>query len=66
LQGYKFPTGIFPANEWKSICHDLLDLITEEDFIETMFNIEPATYLMILQNVFVTGSKQYTFLNEMR
>ena len=55
LLGHKFPKGLFTTNEWKSICHDLLDLITEEDFIKIMLDIEPATYFMILTIVFNTS-----------
>ena len=52
---HKFPKGLFPKQEWKSICHDLLDLITEEDFIQIMFDIEPSIFFQILTIVFNTS-----------
>lgn len=44
LLGHKFPKGLFKHEEWRTICHDLLDLITESDFIQIMFEIDPSIY----------------------
>lgn len=44
LLGQKFPNGSLKQQEWMTVCHDLLDLITESDFLEIMFEIDPSTY----------------------
>jgi len=33
LIGKKFPSGTFTTNEWHVLCHDVMDLITQDEMI---------------------------------
>lgn len=40
LQGKKFPRGFFSQQEWHVLCHDVIELITQDDMISLLTEID--------------------------
>lgn len=66
LLGIKFPKGNFHRHEWRILTHDICDLITQNEYMETFLEIDPSAYFQILTIVFNNPSPQWTFINEPR
>ena len=66
LQGKKFPKHHFPRPEWRTLCHDVIDLITEASFMQTLLEIDASAFFQVLSLVFQNPSAQYTFISEPR
>jgi hypothetical protein len=56
LVGKKFPSGIFNRNQWHVLCHDVIELITQEDFISLCTDIDAAAYFQIVSIIFTNPS----------
>ena len=57
LLGKRFPKGIFNNNEWQEIVHEVMDIITHEDFIRVLLEIDASAYFQIITIVFNNPSK---------
>lgn len=66
LLGKKFPKGTFEMHVWNAVTHDISNLITREDFIETLIAIDAEAYFQTVSILFNNPSKQYSFLKEGR
>lgn len=44
LLGRRFPKGHFEMKIWQEVCHEILDLITQEDFMKTLFEIDASAF----------------------
>ena len=62
LLGKRFPKGHFEQNAWHDITHEVLHIITEDNFMTTMFEIDAQAFFQIITIVFNNPSKQYDFL----
>ena len=66
LLGKRFPTGYFEQRLWENVVHEILDLITNEDFMKTLFEIDASAFFQIITIAFNNPSKQYDFLHKGR
>lgn len=57
LLGKRFPKGHFEQNVWHDITHEVLDIITQDDFMRTMYEIDASAYFQIITIVFNNPSK---------
>lgn len=44
LLGKRFPKGHYEMKLWQQIVHEVLDIITQEDFMKTLFEIDASAY----------------------
>jgi len=47
---------------WQDIVHEILDLITHEDFMVILFEIDATAFFQIITIAFNNPSVQYDFL----
>jgi len=52
LLGKRFPKGHYEMKLWQSIVHEVLDIITQEDFMKTLFEIDASAYFQIITIAF--------------
>lgn len=62
LLGKRFPKGHYEMKLWRDIVHEILDIITQEDFMKTLFEIDASAYFQIITIAFNNPSVQYDFL----
>ena len=48
LLGKKFPKGHFDQNTWHDLTHEVLDIITNPDFVKTLCEIDAQAYFQIV------------------
>ena len=51
---------------WQGIVHEVLDIITRDDFMRTLFEIDASAFFQIITIVFNNPSVQYDFLKNGR
>jgi len=44
LLGKRFPSGHYEMRLWQEVAHEILDLITHEDFMKTLFEIDASAF----------------------
>lgn len=44
LLGKRFPKGHYEMKQWQDLVHEVLDIITQEDFMKTLFEIDASAY----------------------
>ena len=44
LLGKRFPKGHYEMKMWQEVVHEVLDIITQEDFMKTLFEIDASAY----------------------
>ena len=62
LLGKRFPKGHYEMKLWQEIVHEVLDIITQEDFMKTLVEIDASAYFQIITIAFNNPSVQYDFL----
>ena len=62
LLGKKFPKGHFDLQSWQDITHEVIDIITQEEYMQTLHEIDASAYFQIITIVFNNPSKSYEFL----
>ena len=62
LLGKRFPKGHFEMKAWQEIVHDILDQITQNDFMSILVEIDASAFFQIITIAFNNPSKQYDFL----
>ena len=62
LLGKRFPKGHYEMKLWKDIVHEVLDIMTQEDFMKTLLEIDASAFFQIVTIVFNNPSVQYNFL----
>ena len=56
IQGKKFPMRNYESNEWRILTHDISELLTREDFIENLTEIDCRIYFQIVALMFTPKS----------
>jgi len=62
LLGKRFPKGHYEKRVWQEIVHEVLDTITQEDFMKTLLEIDASAFFQIITIAFNNPSVQYDFL----
>jgi hypothetical protein len=62
LLGKRFPRGQYSQRIWQEIVHEVLDTITQEDFMKTLLEIDASAFFQIITIVFNNPSVQYDFM----
>ena len=62
LLGKRFPKGHFDLRHWQQIVHEVVDIITQVEFMTTLLEIDASAYFQIITIAFNNPSKQYEFL----
>ena len=44
LLGKRFPKGHYEMRLWQDIVHDVLDIITQEDFMKTLVEVDASAF----------------------
>ena len=44
LLGKRFPKGHYEMKQWQELVHEVLDIITQEDFMRTLVEIDASAY----------------------
>ena len=57
LLGKRFPSGHYELSVWEDVVHEILDLITHEDFMKTLFEIDASAFFQIITIAFNNPSK---------
>ena len=66
LLGKRFPEGHYEMRIWRDNVHEILDIITQEEFMKTCFEVDASAYFQIITIAFNNPSSQYNFLVEGR
>ena len=64
LLGKRFPKGHFELKLWQDTVHEVLDLITTEEFMKTLVEIDASAFFQIITIAFNNPSVQYNFLQQ--
>ncbi len=52
LLGKRFPRGQYSQRIWQEIVHEVLDTITQEDFMKTLLEIDASAFFQIITIVY--------------
>lgn len=66
LLGKKFPKGHYNTKTWQQLVHEVLDIITQVDFMKTLLEIDASAFFQIVTIAFNNPSVQYDFLEKGR
>ena len=62
LLGKRFPSGHYEMRLWQDIVHEILDLITHDEFMKIFFEVDASAFFQIITIAFNNPSVQYDFL----
>jgi hypothetical protein len=58
IDGKKFPSGSIRENKWRSYIHDIIEFLTNQEYLKTLLNIDAESFFQMISVIFLpTGAR---------